>query len=227
MSPLSKLPLLPKAVVFDMDGLLLESETFYHRSFYLAADERGFDLPKDNYQRLCGSTWNVIGTMLRDEHGPDFPVEEFGERWRHHLEILMAEGIPLKPGVMEMLELLDELSIPRAIATSSFRVSLDRHLGPHDILHRFDHILTRESYQEPKPAPAPYLTAAKQLGIEPQFCLALEDSHQGVRSASRAGMMTVMVPDVALPNDEMRDACVMIVDSLINVRDAIITSQQL
>lgn len=222
---MSNLPMLPQAVIFDMDGLLLESETFYHRSFYLAADDHGFALPQDNYQRLCGSTWNVIGSMLRDEHGSDFPVDAFGERWRHHLEILMASGIPLKPGVFEMLELLDELSIPRAIATSSFRVSLDKHLGPHNILHRFDHILTRENYTEPKPAPTPYLTAAKQLGIDPQFCLALEDSHQGVRSASRAGMMTVMVPDVALPNDEMREACVMIADNLITVRDAVLSAK--
>lgn len=223
---MSKLPLLPQAVVFDMDGLLLESEACYHRSFYLAADDHGFKLPEDNYQRLCGSTWQVISAMLHDEHGSDFPVDAFGERWRHHLGVITAEGVPLKPGVFEMLDLLDELSIPRAIATSSFRQSVDHHLGPHSILHRFDHILSRESYDEPKPAPTPYLTAAKHLGIEPQFCLALEDSHQGVRSASRAGMMTVMVPDVALPNAEMRQSCVMIVDSLIHVRDAIIHAKQ-
>lgn len=209
-----------------MDGLLIESEACYHRSFYLAADDHGFKLPEDNYQRLCGSTWQVIGSMLRDEHGEDFPVDAFGERWRHHLGLITASGVPLKPGVLEMLDLLDELNIPRAIATSSFRDSVDHHLGPHNILQRFDHVLSRESYSEPKPAPTPYLTAAKQLEIEPQFCLALEDSHQGVRSASRAGMMTVMIPDVAMPTDEMRSACVMIAESLHTVRDAILRSNQ-
>lgn len=222
---MSKLPFLPKAVVFDMDGLLLDSELLYQRSFYLAAEDHGFRLPQDNYQRLCGSTWQVIGSMLREEHGTDFPVDQFGENWRKHLEILMAEGIPLKTGVLEILELLDELSIPRAIATSSFRISVDRHLGPHNILPRFHHILSRESYSEPKPAPTPYLTAAQMLGIDPTHCLALEDSHQGVRSASRAGMMTVMIPDVALPTDEMHQSCVMIADSLHSVRNAILQAQ--
>lgn len=216
---------MPKAVIFDMDGLLIESETFYHRAFYLAADEHGFSLPEDNYQRLCGSTWLAIGTMLRDEHGADFPVDQFGESWRKHLGLITTEGVPLKRGVFEMLDLLDELSIPRAIATSSFRLSVDHHLGPYDILRRFNHVLSRESYDEPKPSPAPYLKAAALLGLDPDVCLALEDSHQGVRSASRAGMMTVMVPDVAQPNDEMRQACVMIADSLLSVRDALIAAK--
>jgi HAD superfamily hydrolase (TIGR01509 family) len=215
------LPFMPHAIVFDMDGLLLETESMYQSAFHITSVEGGYGLPVEFYQRLCGSTWSAIGTMLREESGADFPVDIFGESWRKNFETLMADGVPLKPGVLEMLDLLDELELPRAIATSSHRQSVDKHLGPHNVLGRFDHILSRESYSEAKPAPMPYLTAASRLGIDPKLCLALEDSLQGVRSASRAGMMTVMVPDVVKPTDEMRSACVMIADNLIAVRDVL------
>jgi HAD superfamily hydrolase (TIGR01509 family) len=216
------LPFMPHAIVFDMDGLLLETESMYQSAFHITSVEGGYGLPVEFYQRLCGSTWSVIGTMLREESGADFPVDVFGETWRKNFEKLMKDGVPLKPGVYEMLDLLDELKLPRAIATSSHRQSVDKHLGPHRVLDRFDHILSRESYSEAKPAPAPYLTAASRLGIDPKLCLALEDSLQGVRSASSAGMMTVMVPDVVKPNEETRSACVMIADNLIAVRDALL-----
>ena len=127
---------------------------------------------------------------------------------------MMAEGVALKPGVVEILDLLDRLDIRRAIATSSRHDSVTRHLGPYDLLKRFDTIVARGDYSEPKPSPMPYLTAAKRLGIDPGRCLALEDSWHGVRSASSAGMMTIMVPDVAPPTEEMREKCIAVSSDL-------------
>ncbi|WP_275427111.1 HAD family hydrolase, partial [Stenotrophomonas maltophilia] len=85
--------------------------------------------------------------------------------------------------------------MPRAIATSSTHRSVQHHLAAHGLLGRFDDIVAHGDYTRGKPAPDPFLQAAGRLGVEPEFCLALEDSHNGVRSASSAGMMTVMVPD--------------------------------
>ena len=127
---------------------------------------------------------------------------------------MMAEGVALKPGVVEILDLLDRLDIRRAIATSSRHDSVTRNLGPYDLLKRFDTIVARGDYSEPKPSPMPYLTAAKRLGIDPGRCLALEDSWHGVRSASSAGMMTIMVPDVAPPTEEMREKCITVSSDL-------------
>ncbi|QTQ82940.1 HAD family phosphatase [Agrobacterium tumefaciens] len=202
------LPFLPHAVVFDMDGLLIESETLYRDSFLAASDEGGHGMLVETYQKVCGSPWDVITGTIFADYGADFPIDSFRDAWLRHLAVMMAEGVALKPGVVEILDLLDRLDIRRAIATSSRHDSVTRHLGPYDLLRRFDTIVARGDYSEPKPSPMPYLTAAKRLGIDPGRCLALEDSWHGVRSASSAGMMTIMVPDVAPPTEEMREKCI-------------------
>jgi len=202
------LPFLPHAVVFDMDGLLIESETLYRDSFLAASDEGGHGMRVETCQKVCGSPWDVITGTIFADYGADFPIDSFRDAWLRHLAVMMAEGVALKPGVVEILDLLDRLDIRRAIATSSRHDSVTRHLGPYDLLKRFDTIVARGDYSEPKPSPMPYLTAAKRLGIDPGRCLALEDSWHGVRSASSAGMMTIMVPDVAPPTEEMREKCI-------------------
>lgn len=202
------LPFLPHAVVFDMDGLLIESETLYRDSFLAASDEGGHGMQVETYQKVCGSPWDVITGTIFADYGADFPIDSFRDAWLRHLAVMMAEGVALKPGVVEILDLLDRLDIRRAIATSSRHDSVMRHLGPYDLLKRFDTIVARGDYSEPKPSPMPYLTAAERLGINPGRCLALEDSWHGVRSASSAGMMTIMVPDVAPPTEEMREKCI-------------------
>ncbi|WKL20443.1 HAD family phosphatase [Agrobacterium tumefaciens] len=208
------LPFLPHAVVFDMDGLLIESETLYRDSFLAASDEGGHGMRVETYQKVCGSPWDVITGTIFADYGADFPIDTFRDAWLRHLAVLMAEGVALKPGVIEILDLLDRLDIRRAIATSSRHDSVTRHLGPYDLLRRFDTIVARGDYTDPKPSPMPYLTATKRLGIDPGQCLALEDSYHGVRSASSAGMLTIMVPDVAPPTDEMREKCIAVSNDL-------------
>ncbi len=208
------LPFLPQAVVFDMDGLLIESERLYRDSFLAASDEGGHGMKVETYQKVCGSPWDVITGAIIADYGADFPIETFRDAWLRHLGVMMADGVALKPGVIEILDLLDRLDIRRAIATSSRHDSVTRHLGPHDLLRRFDTIVARGDYAEPKPAPMPYLTAARRLSLDPGLCLALEDSYSGVRSATSAGMMTIMVPDVAPPTEEMREKCVAVASDL-------------
>lgn len=207
----------PKAVIFDMDGLLIESEKHYRDSFLAASDEGGHGMAVDVYQRVCGSPWDVITKTIRTEYGEDFPMDAFRDAWLRHLAIQMADGVALKAGVLEILDLLDELGLPRAIATSSGHESVNRHLGPFDVLRRFDHVLARGDYAEPKPSPLPYLTAAERLGIDPWDCVALEDSYHGVQSAWSAGTQTIMVLDVAPATEAMREKCVAICDSLFDV----------
>ncbi|UHS58039.1 HAD family phosphatase [Agrobacterium vaccinii] len=209
----------PKAVIFDMDGLLIESEKHYRDAFLAASEDGGHGMVVDVYQRVCGSPWDVITKTIRTEYGEDFPMEAFREAWLRHLAIQMADGVALRGGVLEILDLLDEMGLPRAIATSSGHESVNRHLGPFNLLRRFDHILARGDYAEPKPSPLPYLTAAERLGIDPRDCVALEDSYHGVQSAWSAGTQTIMVPDVAPATDAMREKCVAICDSLFEVAE--------
>lgn len=208
------LPFLPQAVVFDMDGLLIESERLYRDLFLAASDEGGHGMKVETYQKVCGSPWDVITGTIFADYGADFPIDSFRDAWLRHLGVMMADGVALKPGVIDILDLLDRLDIRRAIATSSRHDSVTRHLGPHDLLRRFDTIVARGDYTEPKPAPMPYLTAARWLSLDPGRCLALEDSYSGVRSATSAGMLTIMVPDVAPPTEEMREKCVAVASDL-------------
>ncbi|HAU77058.1 MAG TPA: HAD family hydrolase, partial [Agrobacterium sp.] len=176
-------------------------------------------------QKVCGSPWDVITGTIFADYGADFPIDSFRDAWLRHLGVMMADGVALKPGVTEILDLLDSLDIRRAIATSSRHDSVTRHLGPHDLLRRFDTIVARGDYTEPKPAPMPYLTAARRLSLDPGRCLALEDSYSGVRSATSAGMMTIMVPDVAPPTEEMREKCVAVASDLHMVADLLQKAQ--
>jgi beta-phosphoglucomutase-like phosphatase (HAD superfamily) len=116
--------------------------------------------------------------------------------------------------VVELLDLLDETGVPRAICTSSRRENVERHLAPMGLLARFQAVVAAGDYARGKPHPDPFLAAAACLEVEPASCLALEDSHNGVRAAAAAGMMTVMVPDLLPATPEMRALCVAVAEDL-------------
>jgi HAD superfamily hydrolase (TIGR01509 family) len=121
--------------------------------------------------------------------------------------------------VVEVLDELDRLGLPRGIATSSRHQDVEHHIGHHGLRERFHPVVAHGDYARGKPAPDPYLTAAERLGVAPEDCLALEDSHNGVRAAAAAGMMTIMVPDLLEPTAEMRDLCIRIARDLHEVRE--------
>ncbi len=126
---------------------------------------------------------------------------------RPFFAIWPTRSFALKPGVNELLDVLDGMRMPAAIATSSKPEKVNHHLGAHGLERRFRAVAARGSYARSKPHPDPFLTAAGLLGADPAHCVALEDSHTGVRSASSAGMMTIMVPDLLAANEEMRGLC--------------------
>ena len=123
-----------------------------------------------------------------------------------------------------MLNTLDDLWLPRAIATSSARETVEHHLHFHDLVGRFHQIVTHRDYALGKPAPDPFLKAAERLGVEPRSCLALEDSHNGVRSAAAAGVVMVMVPDLLEPTDEIRGLCAFVARDLHEVRHVLLVA---
>jgi beta-phosphoglucomutase-like phosphatase (HAD superfamily) len=214
-----RLPHFPRAVVFDMDGLLFDTEILYQEAGLLAAAEGGHQLGPELLSQTIGMTWGLSRTLLLGHLGSDFPVDEFQAAWVRHFWVIAETQLALKPGA---LELLDTLGLPRAIATSSSPSTVDRHLKAHDLAARFDAIVGHGDYENGKPQPDPFLRAAERLGAEPRLCLALEDSHNGIRSASSAGMMTIMVPDMVRPSEEIRGLCTLVADDLFEVRDLIL-----
>jgi len=212
------LPRAPKAVVFDMDGLLVDTEPVVFRAMQRAAGAIGGEMPLGTFQRMVG---------LQHAHSEKIVIEHFGEgfdlgAWSAavgaHFREELAAGIALKAGAVEILDRLDQLGLPRAIATSSSLDSVRASLGPHSLVDRFHALITRDVQTCGKPHPEPFLKAAAALGVDPADCLALEDSHNGVRAASAAGMMTVMVPDMLDPTQEMETLCVRIARDLHEVR---------
>jgi HAD superfamily hydrolase (TIGR01509 family) len=213
-----KLPRPPAAVVFDMDGLLFDTERLYGQALQSAGSELGYAVSHEVFVRLIGTSWVGNKAILLEHFGPRFPAEELGTVWMRHFRELIETSLPLKPGALELLDALDELRLPRAIATSSSRRTVQHHLDFHGLADRFHEVVAAGDYEAGKPAPDPFLKAAERLGVAPSLCLALEDSHNGVRSAAAAGMMTVMVPDLVPPSDEIQALCTLVVADLQAVR---------
>jgi HAD superfamily hydrolase (TIGR01509 family) len=213
-----KLPRPPAAVIFDMDGLLFDTEAVYEEAILAAAGDAGHVMTPAIFRRMMGTTWLLNRAYLLDHYGADFPVEDFRAAWMAHFNRMIETRLALKLGVLELLDALDRLGLPRAIATSSSHRTVQRHLAKHRLVDRFPTIVAHGDYASAKPAPDPFLKAAERLRVEPRFCLALEDSYNGIRSASSAGMMTIMVPDLLEPTDEIRELCALVVQDLHAVR---------
>jgi HAD superfamily hydrolase (TIGR01509 family) len=213
------LPRAAKAVIFDMDGLLFDSESVYRDAMMATARDGGFELPNELFLKLVGIPWAGNITLLKAHYGEDFDTEAFRKEATRRFHIVADAEICLKAGVIEILDYLDDVRLPRAVATSSLHDTVQHHLGQHGLLDRFDALVAQGDYARGKPAPDPFLTAAERLGVAAQDCLALEDSHNGVRAAHAAGMMTIMVPDLLHATEEMESLCVRIARDLHEVRE--------
>jgi len=212
------LPRPVRAVVFDMDGLLVDTEQVVFRAMQRTAIDIGLEMPFATFQRMVGLQHAASDVILMEHFGDRFDLDAWSLEISRHFHEELAAGIALKAGATEILDHLDALGLPRAIATSSSLESVRASLGPHSLVDRFHALITRDVQTRGKPHPEPFLLAAAALGIAPEDCLALEDSHNGVRSASAAGMMTIMVPDMLDPTEEMESLCVRIARDLHEVR---------
>ena len=207
-----------RAVVFDMDCLLVDTEAVVYRAMQQATLGMADEFPMSTFLQMVGLPNQASDAIVMSHFGDGFDLTTWNAAVSRHFREELAAGIALKAGVMEILDHLDAIGMPRAIATSSSLESVRASLGPHAIVERFHALITRDVQTNHKPHPEPFLKAAAALGIDPADCLALEDSYNGVRSASSAGMMTVMVPDMLDPTEEMQSLCVRIARDLHEVQ---------
>jgi HAD superfamily hydrolase (TIGR01509 family) len=208
------LPRKVRAVVFDMDGLLFDTEALYRDVVIATAREGGLDMPLELYLSTIGTPLQGTREIFERHYGAGFDFDDFWGTTTQRFAKMVETELRLKTGVVELLALLDELALPRAIATSSHHEHAQHHLGAFDLTRRFHAVVAHGDYARGKPHPEPFLTAAERLGVAPAHCLALEDSWHGVRAATAAGMMTIMVPDLMRPTPEMERLCTHIAGDL-------------
>ncbi|MEP6997189.1 MAG: HAD family phosphatase [Betaproteobacteria bacterium] len=191
----------PVAVIFDMDGLMLDTEAPALRAWKRAALALGREFDLDLCQQMIGRNFGDCVALIRARHGADYPVDALTQAWVADYDaIVAAEGISLKPGLDEILDLLDERGIAAAVATSTRRERARAKLDRVGLLHRFAALVGGDEVAHGKPAPDIFIAAAARLGVPARDCLVLEDSEPGIIAAAAAGMIAVMVPDLHAPS---------------------------
>ncbi len=191
-------------VVFDMDGILIDSEPLYRMAAQQAASDLGHLVTDDIYVMWMGLPPSAVEASVIKSMGPDFPMQQFGDRFREiWMEHTDQHGVPAQPGMNTLLMTLRARGIPFAVATSTQRDQAERSLEMAGLWSNIDCLVAGNEVDEGKPAPEIFLHAAEAIGIHPTRCVALEDSEAGVRSASGAHMLTIMVPDLHQPSPEV------------------------
>ena len=196
-----------KAVIFDMDGVILDSESVCDKTWEAALAEEGFVDDKDAINKCRGTNYADTCKILHELYGSNFPAEKFMTRASelfHKVE--NEQGIPLLPYAEETLEYISAKYIV-ALASSTREASVRRLLKDKDVLGYFKTLTTGDMVSHSKPDPEIYRLACASIGLPPEVCVAVEDSPNGIKSAYAAGLKVVMVPDRIVPTKEIEKLC--------------------
>lgn len=195
----------PVAVVFDMDGLLLDSERVASAAFEVACAELDIVLDPAVYARCIGSSWEATRQVLSAALGDVTRYETLRQAWdADYRRRIDAGEIAVKPGARDLLDALEAARIPRALATSTRRPTAMLKLSRSGLLEAFACLVCGGETERGKPHPEPYLAAVAVLGAAPARCWALEDSENGVRAAHAAGLRVIQVPDLIPPSADLQ-----------------------
>ena len=214
-------PLKPvKGVLFDMDGVILDSEKLYTRFWVEGGRALGYPMTKEQAMWLRGRNKDSAGQKIKEFFGPGASYDVIKNKRIELMDAYVDKvGIEPKPGIREILEYLKEQHIPCAITTASPRERVRKYLTPLGLFDLFTAVCTTYDVVHGKPAPDIYLFGAKTLGLPPENCIAIEDSTAGIQSASAAGCMATLVPDQDIPDGDTLERIFILADSLMDVVD--------
>ncbi len=191
--PATQLPTLPAAVLWDMDGTLIDTEPHWMAAEVELVEAHGGTWTHADALAMVGSSMAVCAAALQDR-GVALEVAEIAHALNSAVGAAVAAGIPWQPGARELVEALHRAGVPQALVTSSFAVLADPFAAAVGL---FDVVVAGDRVRRPKPDPEPYLTAARQLGVEATACVAVEDSRSGIASAVASGARVVAVQTAA------------------------------
>jgi HAD superfamily hydrolase (TIGR01509 family) len=210
------------AVIFDMDGLMFDTERISREAWDRAMADCGYAIPDAVYLTVLGRTMQTTKSIFKRALGPQLPIEAiYQSKERYLAEIMDRRGLPFKPGLLELLAQLEIWRIPKAVASSTARGKVLRRLALAGVDRRFAAIVCGDDVPKGKPSPDLFVAAARLLGARAEECVVLEDADAGIRAASTAGMIPVMVPDLQPPTAQSRRLAYRIVPSLREARDVL------
>lgn len=209
-----------KGVIFDMDGLMFDTEPLWTDAWYIVLPEFGIpEVPPALPDAMRGSSGETSYRIMRSFIGEDADAPAIWARMKEEVHKMLERGVVKKPGLDELLAWLDEHDIPMAIASSSPHNIIDMDLRHAGVERFFTYLISGEDVDRPKPDPQVFLVSAERMGTDPAETLVLEDSLNGVRAGAAGGFITVMVPDMIAPTDEIRALYTRECKDLLEVRD--------
>lgn len=209
-----------KAVVFDMDGVIFDTERMFLESWEIIGDKYRILDVEQSAMGCIGLSQEDSMALLLNKYGSDFPVESYRrEIWQMVEKRMITQGIPVKTGVKEILEFITSKNIPLGLASSTDYKRVVASLERAEIKDYFDVIIGGDMIEHSKPDPQIYLLACEKLNVEPKNAIAIEDSRNGILSAYRAGMNPIIVPDILQPDEEMLSMACKKFDNLLQVKE--------
>lgn len=207
------------AVIFDMDGVIFDSERLVLSCWEKVGEKYGFQGIDEVFLPCIGTNEVKTKEIVMDYYGQDFPYETF----RQEASVLFHErvhldGLPVKKGVREILDYLKEQEIPTAVASSTRLEAVSGELKQAGLYEYFKVVMGGDQLKRSKPEPDIYLMTCEKMDVIPSRAYAIEDSYNGIRSSFRAGMRPIMVPDMLPATEEMRQKSVAVLDDLLMVR---------
>ena len=204
-----------EAVIFDMDGVIFDSERLVYEGWKALSVKYGFDNLDEIYMKCIGVNSATCRQIYLDFYGEDFPYDKYRQERSDDYHARYSGGrLPMKAGVEELLKYLKETGYTIAIASSTRSALVKEQIEDAGLMKYFDVIVGGDQVKKSKPEPDIFLKAAELLGVKPENAYVIEDSYNGIRAAKSAHMRPIMVPDMVQPDEEMLDKAWKICDSL-------------
>jgi beta-phosphoglucomutase len=209
-----------EGIIFDMDGILFDTERVSFGIWKKILDKYGYTMKKEDYISLMGRKHKDSNRMLIEMYGEELPLKSIrGEKEVDMHRFIHENGVPIKPGVLELLDFLSEKGYKTAMATSADRERAVGLLDMAGIRDKFTAIVCGDDVTDSKPNPEIFLKAAQKMKVVPKNCIVIEDSPAGIQAAYNGGMIGINVPDLKEPDEEIKRLAYKICGSLLEVKD--------